>query len=225
MLATSFPTAARRLWPSLPVVEVPPLEPAEIRRRHPAWRRRRRKRSGRLTGGSPRYLRILWPRVCAGQAPLEAWAAEMAPGARLEQACRHTFERLLLRSRGYGMSKAVLAAVAREEGLNLTALVARLGRTPGATRDYLQWLLDVDALRREGRRYFFVDPVLRTWVVTSAMPHALRGMAEELSRSESRPSLAPNLNFPLPHLPTLPPPKAAPPEALLSRRDNLMEID
>jgi hypothetical protein len=88
----------------------------------------------------------------------------MEAGGLLEQACRQTFETLLLRSRGYGMSKAVLAAVAREEGLNLTALVARLGRTPGATRDYLQWLVDVDALRRTAKRYFFVDPVLRAWV-------------------------------------------------------------
>ena len=75
----------------------------------------------------------------------------MAPGGRLERLCRHTYETLLLRSRGYGMSKAVLGAVAEEEGLNLTALVARLGRTPGAVRDYLGWLLGVDALRMVGQ--------------------------------------------------------------------------
>ena len=81
----------------------------------------------------------------------------MAEGGRLEAACRHTYETLLLRSRGYGMSKAVLEAVAQEEGLNLTALVGRLGRTPGAIRDYLLWLLGVDALRMVRKRYFYVD--------------------------------------------------------------------
>ena len=81
----------------------------------------------------------------------------MARGGRLERLCRHTYETLLLRSRGYGMSKAVLGAVAEEEGLNLTALVGRLGRSPGAIRDYLGWLLGVDALRMVGKRYFYVD--------------------------------------------------------------------
>jgi hypothetical protein len=71
---------------------------------------------------------------------------------------------MLLRSRGYGMSKAVLSAVAQEEGLNLTALVARLGRTPGAIRDYLQWLLGVDALRMSKKRYYYVDGLVRWWV-------------------------------------------------------------
>jgi len=79
--------------------------------------------------------------VAQGAELASAWALEMAPGARLELACRQTYESLLLRSRGYGMSKAVMDAVAHEEGLNLTALVRRLGRTPGAVRDYLQWLV------------------------------------------------------------------------------------
>ena len=88
----------------------------------------------------------------------------MARGGRLERLCRHTYETLLLRSRGYGMSKAVLGAVAEEEGLNLTALVGRLGRSPGAIRDYLGWLLGVDALRMVGKRYFYVDGLVRWWV-------------------------------------------------------------
>src|SRR6185295_14243661 len=93
-----------------------------------------------------------------------AWAEEMAKGGRLELMGHHTYETLLLRSRGYGISKAALDAVAREEGLNLKALVARLGRTPGATRDYLQWLVGVDALRMQGKRYFYVDGMVRQWV-------------------------------------------------------------
>jgi hypothetical protein len=48
--------------------------------------------------------------------------------------------------------------------LNLSALVVRLGRTPGATRDYLQWLVGVDALRVVRKRYSYVDGLLRIWV-------------------------------------------------------------
>lgn len=155
VLATSFPTLARKLWPAFPAFALPPLTVGEL--------------SGalalhRLTAGWPRYVRVLQPRIAAGATAEAAWTSEMEAGGLLEQACRQTFETLLLRSRGYGMSKAVLGAVAREEGKNLTVLVSRLGRTPGATRDYLQWLVDVDALRRTGKRYFFVDPVLRAWV-------------------------------------------------------------
>src|SRR6187399_802786 len=97
----------------------------------------------------------------------------MAEGGRLETACRHTYESLLLRSRGYGMSKAVL-----------TALVARLGRTPGAIRDYLGWLLGVDALRMTKKRYAYVDGMVRQWVRlhgrgTPASPAELRAAAQE----------------------------------------------
>ena len=110
----------------------------------------------------------------------------MAEGGRIETACRHTYESLLLRSRGYGMSKAVLAAVAHEEGLNLTALVARLGRTPGAVRDYLGWLLGVDALRMTKKRYAYVDGMVRWWVRLHgrgipATETELRGAGQEVT--------------------------------------------
>ena len=113
----------------------------------------------------------------------------MAKGGRLEALCHHTYEALLLRSRGYGMSKAVLDAVAGEEGLNLKALVARLGRTPGATRDYLQWLVGVDAIRMEGKRYFYVDGLVRWWVRLHATGHpaSVGGACAARSRSCCRP--------------------------------------
>jgi hypothetical protein len=169
LLATSFPTLARRLWPAFEVLELGPVDAAEL---EPALRRDGLRGDAaalaRASFGWPRYLRILAARAAAGD-PLEAaWAEEMAPGGALESACRHTYESLLLRSRGYGMSKALLATVAAEEGLNLTALVARLGRTPGAVRDYAGWLLGVDALRSVRKRYFYVDGLLRLWVCLHA---------------------------------------------------------
>jgi hypothetical protein len=123
--------------------------------------------AGRLAAASfglPCYLDVLIDSVRAGVGVERAWTTGMARGGRLERLCRHTYETLLLRSRGYGMSKAVLGAVAEEEGLNLTALVARLGRSPGAIRDYLGWLLGVDALHMVGKRYFYVDGLVRWWV-------------------------------------------------------------
>jgi hypothetical protein len=147
VLATSFPTAARKLWPSLETIAARPLTVTDL---SPLAGSEAAEAVVRGSFGWPRYARVLLGRLSRGDDPAAAWAEEMAADGRIEAACRHTYESLLLRSRGYGMSKAVLAVVAREEGLNLTALVARLGRTPGAVRDYLGWLLGVDALRMDG---------------------------------------------------------------------------
>jgi hypothetical protein len=165
LLATSFPTLARRFWPGLDTTEAQPLSGDDL---EPVLRRAGvsvdADALARASFGWPRYLCILLDRLSRGDGLVESWADEMSPGGRLELACRHTYECMLLRSRGYGMSKAVLSAVAHEEGLNLTALVARLGRTPGAIRDYLQWLLGVDALRMSKKRYYYVDGLVRWWV-------------------------------------------------------------
>jgi hypothetical protein len=192
VLFTSFPTLAHRLWPSMAATSVPPLSLDELAMASPSLGAAATDLQAlhRLTGGTPRYVSLLWPRLLAGASAEDAWTSEMEAGGLLDEAGHRTFETLLLRSRGYGMSKSVLGAVAREEGLNLTALVRRLGRTPGATRDYLQWLVDVDALRREGKRYYFVDPVLRAWVRLHAQgalasTSAVRALAAELGRAKS----------------------------------------
>jgi AAA domain-containing protein len=162
VLATSRPTAARERWPDLTQV---PLEPVTMDALGDALEQARVVADAEALAlasfGLPSYLDVL---LDSGGDVARAWTAVMTRGGRLERLCRHTYESLLLRSRGYGMSKAVLAAVAEEEGLNLTALVGRLQRSPGAIRDYLGWLLDVDALRVDRKRYFYVDGLVRVWV-------------------------------------------------------------
>ena len=185
VLATSYPTLARRLWPSLDVIEAGPLGADDLAAAARAARVDP-ETLARASFGWPRYARILLEAAGAAGGLAPAWAAEMAEGGRIETACRHTYESLLLRSRGYGMSKAVLAAVAHEEGLNLTALVARLGRTPGAVRDYLGWLLGVDALRMTKKRYAYVDGMVRWWVRLHgrgipATETELRGAGQEVT--------------------------------------------
>ena len=84
---------------------------------------------------------------------------------------------------------------------------------PGAIRDYLGWLLDVDALRMVGKRYFYVDGLVRWWVRlytagTPPGPQELERAAREVVE-EGRGILAP-----APPLTTQP-----------VRTDSLMEID
>jgi DNA polymerase III delta prime subunit len=164
LLATSYPTLARKTWG----FEEAPLAPLAADQLAPAL-----SDAGidcdpgalaRASFGWPAYLGPLVSALEGGARLSAAWAREMAAGGQIERLCRHTYETLLLRSRGYGISKAVLAAVAREEGQNLKSLVTALGRTPGAVRDYLQWLIGVDALRAVDKRYFFVDGMVRWWV-------------------------------------------------------------
>jgi hypothetical protein len=214
VLATSYPTAARRLWPALDVVPARPLNVADLA---PLLGDARAGAVVALAAGWPRYARVLLERVSRGDDPAAAWAEEMAPDGRIEAACRATYESLLLRSRGYGMSKAVLAVVAHEEGLNLTSLVARLGRTPGAVRDYLGWLVGVDALKMEGKSYGYVDGVLRSWVLLytgGRLPseRAIRAAATELLQRAS--------DMPAP--PTDPTPAGG---GAQQRAESLIEID
>ena len=216
ILATSFPTAARKLW-SFETLAARPLTANEIASAVDS--RAEADALARLSCGWPGYVSILLEAMAGNPGDVASvWADEMALGRRLESACRHSYETLLLRSRGYGICKAALGVIAHEEGLNLTALVPRLGRTPGAVRDYLQWLVGVDAIRMVKKRYVYVDGVLRQWVrlhARGSVPSRseLSAAARELLSAETA-------------SPTLPAPESEPlSPTSTSRRDSLIEID
>jgi AAA ATPase-like protein len=203
IVATSYSTQARQLWPAWEPFAIPALGAAELAAvaravdADPAA-------LVRACGGSPRYLQALWDALVGGSSPADAWVQEMRAGGRLEQAARHTYETLLLRSRGYGMSKALLGIVAEDEGLNLTALVRRVGRSAGAVRDYLGWLVGVDAVRAVRKRYFYVDGIVA----------AARRIIDGPAVSEAAVELAPSAHA-----------AAEPAPPTLPRADTLMEID
>jgi DNA polymerase III delta prime subunit len=220
ILATSFPTAAGKLW-RFETLVARPLTAADLA----PLARGSAEAVARASCGWPRYARLILERMERDESDaLTAWARAMAPGEPLEVACRATHETLLLRSRGYGISKAALAAVAQDEGLTLTELVPILGRTPGAVRDYLQWLVGVDALRMTKKRYFYVDGVLRQWVRLHARgvtPTAaeLQRAARELVEGAAGESLA---SAPAPQGSERDEQESA---AVAARRDSLIEID
>ncbi len=220
LLATSFPTLAARLWPEFDGLPVQPIAAEDLQ---PSLRAAGLAIDAgavvRASGGWPRYLSVLADRLDDGFDLETAWAEEMALGARLESACRHTYEALLLRSRGYGISKAVLAAVAEEEGLNLTALVARLGRTPGATRDYLQWLVGVDALRMVKKKYYYVDGLVRWWVRLYGRGTIPTAADRRAAAREAIQAAAPSEAV------AVTAEAEAPPEPVPPRHDSLIEID
>ena len=100
----------------------------------------------------------------ARRRPVEALTATMSPGGPLAARCRESYEFRLHRARGYGALKAILGILADQEGITLTEIAKRLGRTPGSTKDYLSWLEDVDLVTMQRKRYVFDDPLLRLHV-------------------------------------------------------------
>ncbi len=78
--------------------------------------------------------------------------------------CRYLYDISLQKARGYGVLKALLQILSEEEGLTLSELARRLRRQASATREYLRWLMEVDLVIEEEKRYYYHDPVLRFWV-------------------------------------------------------------
>lgn len=125
-----------------------------------------------LSGGHASYARAIALAMTAdhGLDAVSALSAQLATGGRLSAECRFCYELRLHRARGYGALKAILDVLAIEEPLTLTGIAQRLNRTPGSTKDYLSWLLDVDLVQVERKRYHFADPLLRLWVRLHARP-------------------------------------------------------
>jgi hypothetical protein len=210
ILATSFPTQAAKLW-DFERLDAGPLSPAQLTPFAGADEAEQIVRAG---FGWARAARILCDALPRPGGVAAAWVHEMSPGGRLEVACRASYESLLLRSRGYGVSKALLAMIAQEEGRNLTALYREIGRSPGATRDYLGWLLGVDAVKMVRKRYYYVDGLVRQWV-------RLYGRGRLPTTREIESAARELLAAPQPAQPEreLRPPDPAP------RRETLMEFD
>jgi hypothetical protein len=87
----------------------------------------------------------------------------LRPGGALELGCRRRYEVLLMRSRGYAVSKRAAEVVAGARDQRLTDLFPRIGRTPGASRQYLRWLVEVGLLTQTRKRYDFADSMVGLW--------------------------------------------------------------
>lgn len=119
---------------------------------------------GYRAGYAAILLDTLLVQPAARRRPVDALAAAMSPGGPLAARCRESYEFRLHRARGYGALKAILGILAEQEGITLTEIARRLGRTPGSTKDYLSWLEDVDLVTMQRKRYVFDDPLLRLHV-------------------------------------------------------------
>ena len=203
-----------------------------------------------ITGGRPLTTSILAARIGAGLPLADALSEGMEPeGGRLHQELRFDYHLLIERTRGHAASRAILHLVAREEGLDLSGIASRLRRSAGSTLDYLRWLLEVDLLRRDGRRYRFADPLMRLHILLHEIaerpadtggrrttierflarlhddPIPLRPLGRPRGR-RARPAAAEAVHAPnAPGSPEAPAAPEPPPSGSPRREDSLIEID
>ena len=142
----------------------------------------------------------------------------LTPGAPLELVCRRHYEVLLLRSRGYAVAKRTAEVVAGARDQRLTDLFPHIGRTAGASRQYLRWLVEVGLLVQVKKRYDFADPLLGLWA--GLYLGRAEGATEEEIRDEVRARLRPARSEPLQAAET-----PEPAEAPKKRVDRFEEID
>ena len=122
-----------------------------------------------LTGGRLGYAVLLSDALRQARRhgladPVGALTEQMLCGSALERRLRLSYEVRLQRARGYGALRAILDVLAEQQPLTLTHIAQRLHRTPGSTKDYLSWMLDVDLLAVDRKKYTVTDPLLRLWV-------------------------------------------------------------
>lgn len=191
VLASRFVNRTRRFVGEfssrIDLIRLPPLSPSEViaaLRSSPAgFDDPRRSEIGALlqtlAAGRPGYVDALAAGLSSPEGRrgdvVGVLAAQMASGAPLSQRCRFSYELRLHRARGYGALKAILGVLAEREPLTLTEIARLLGRTPGATKDYLSWLEDVDLIEPLEKRYRYADPLLRLWVRLHGGPAAPDG--------------------------------------------------
>ena len=164
ILTSSYIGLAEALFPNAPVKRMPGLGALDL---HPSLLRSRARRDLEaalsLTGGGASSLLPLLEDMEQTGDLVESATRLLQPGASLETSCRLRYDILLMRSRGYAVSKRAAEVAASTRTGRLTDLAPLIGRTPGASRQYLRWLVEVGLLVQVRKRYDFADPFLGLW--------------------------------------------------------------
>jgi hypothetical protein len=165
VLATSsYPALAEELFPDIEAATLPGLAAADIETSATFQSERRAIADAiALTSGIAATLLPMLARIHETRDAAGSLAVLLRPGAPLELVCRRHYEVMLLRSRGYAVSKRAAETVAGGAAQRLTDLFPLIGRTAGASRQYLRWLVEVGLLTQIRKRYDFADPVLGLW--------------------------------------------------------------
>lgn len=219
ILTSSYLGLATDLFPEFGTRALPALSPEDLEG-VPSLRSDKDAMTAaiRITGGSAATLLPLASDMRESRNLERSLVRLLRPGTALELVCRRHYEVLLLRSRGYAVAKRTAEVVAGARDQRLTDLFPHIGRTAGASRQYLRWLVEVGLLVQVKKRYDFADPLLGLWAALYL------GRAESPTDEEIRDEVGVRLRPD----PTEPVPTAESPEPIESpkkRVDRFEEID
>jgi len=164
ILTSSYLGLASDLFPDIEPLPLPGLNPQDLRE-VPSLRSDGGAIAAAITvtEGSAATLLPLVADMRDSRDLARSLARLLLPGGDLELVCRRHYEVLLMRSRGYAVCKRAAEVVAASPDLRLTDLFPDIGRTAGASRQYLRWLVEVGLLTQTRKRYNFADPILGLW--------------------------------------------------------------
>lgn len=165
VLTSSYPGLAATLFPDFAIRALPGLHADDIRATRVGGSVSRTDIASAIdwTKGHAASLLPLLADTEGTRDAARSLARLLRPEAPLEALARRQYEVLLMRSRGYAVCKRAAEAVAAAPGRRLTDLFREIGRTPGASRQYLRWLVEVGLLSQTGKRYDFADPIVGLW--------------------------------------------------------------
>ncbi|MBN1354822.1 hypothetical protein JXA40_00985 [bacterium] len=122
----------------------------------------------RLTGGYPEYIYLLAGLISDLMNPLHLDTMVVRELSRhdspLSMLCRLRWLEILHQARGYCALKAVLEILALYSDIRLSDLAKKLENSPPAVKDYLNALIKVGAVIRDGWNYRLNDPMLAQWL-------------------------------------------------------------
>ncbi len=184
MVEGAVPSATSPLFDQFQIVPVPPFDQAataEFCRKSLPQHLLTLETVARLfefTSGHPFYLNCLttamrrldvdkahpWDTASDDVLDRAIYEELLTQEGRIYQHCEHRLEMALAEARGRATLRSVLLVLAEAGRSTLSEIAVQLKRTPGEVSSYLKRLAGFDLIEREGRRYYFTDPIIALWI-------------------------------------------------------------
>ena len=92
--------------------------------------------------------------------------------------CNDSYNYYYSRARGQTLLKTILKVIANEE-LRLSEIAKKIYRSAPVTKSLLERLISADIIYKKDKRFFFHDPILKTWMRLTAMGYEFDKMEDD----------------------------------------------
>ncbi|MFC1849242.1 winged helix-turn-helix transcriptional regulator [candidate division CSSED10-310 bacterium] len=87
------------------------------------------------------------------------------PTLALHQYCVNRYYLSIEQAKGFGSLRTILSVLSQNAEMNLTQVSKQIGKSPPATKDYLDSLREVGLIVREKKNYRIAEPFLSRWLI------------------------------------------------------------